>query len=75
MLSPFEKLEWFIVIWSSNPSPLTNIFVAHLCDPSYNFQNLLFLLFDIDYKEVRLQLQMEFIDLQYSEDLKFKFLV
>ena len=48
---------------------------AYLCDSSFNFQNVLFSsLFDIDCKEVQLQLQMEFIDLQCSEDLKSKFL-
>ena len=30
--------------------------------------------FDVDFKEVPLQLQMELIDLQNSEDLKFKYL-
>ena len=38
-----------------------------------NFTNL-FPLFDVDSEEVPLQLQMELIDLQGSEDLKLKFL-
>ena len=80
----FSENFFFIVLISvqnisiRGPQPATRgphaVLETHPYGPTSNFFKFFCLSFDVDCKEIPLQLQMELIDLLCSEDLKSKFL-